>query len=173
VKLRCFWCKGLVLVLDCYYVVSWNLWVPGLQFLVLLCILMTASSLFIFTERSHNEVELVFLWFLKQNIDNFLMAHSESLDIWYSDLILKVLNYCKMSSSKTTVWFRRDLRIEDNPALAASARDGCVFPVFIWCPKEGQFYPGRVSRWWLKQSFAQLVQSLEISWCWTRSDQNP
>ncbi|KAJ6988664.1 cry2-2 [Populus alba x Populus x berolinensis] len=46
-----------------------------------------------------------------------------------------------MSSSKTIVWFRRDHRIEDNPALAASARDGCVFPVFIWCPKEGQFYP--------------------------------
>ncbi|KAJ6431297.1 hypothetical protein OIU84_018730 [Salix udensis] len=51
-----------------------------------------------------------------------------------------------MGSSKTIVWFRRDLRIEDNPALAAAARDGCVFPVFIWCPKEEeQFYPGRVS----------------------------
>ncbi|KAG6766228.1 hypothetical protein POTOM_030299 [Populus tomentosa] len=68
-----------------------------------------------------------------------------------------------MSSSKTIVWFRRDLRIEDNPALAASARDGCVFPVFICCPKEGQFYPGRVSRWWLKQSFAPSGKSLEIS----------
>ena len=36
-----------------------------------------------------------------------------------------------MGSSKTIVWFRRDFRIEDNPALAAAARDGCVFPVFI------------------------------------------
>lgn len=63
--------------------------------------------------------------------------------------------------AKTIVWFRRDLRIEDNPALAAAARDGCVFPVFIWCPKEeGQFYPGRVSRWWLKQSLIQFEQSL-------------
>ena len=63
--------------------------------------------------------------------------------------------------AKTIVWFRRDLRIEDNPALAAAARDGCVFPVFIWCPKEeGQFYPGRVSRWWLKQSLIQLELSL-------------
>lgn len=67
-----------------------------------------------------------------------------------------------MDRSKTIVWFRRDLRIEDNPALAAAARDGCVFPVFIWCPKEeGQFYPGRVSRWWLKQSLAHLGQSLK------------
>ncbi|KAL3507648.1 hypothetical protein ACH5RR_033030 [Cinchona calisaya] len=64
--------------------------------------------------------------------------------------------------AKTIVWFRRDLRIEDNPALAAAARDGCVFPVFIWCPKEeGQFYPGRVSRWWMKQSLIQLEQSLK------------
>ncbi|KAG6503880.1 hypothetical protein ZIOFF_036204 [Zingiber officinale] len=65
------------------------------------------------------------------------------------------------SGTKTVVWFRRDLRIEDNPALAAAARDGCVLPVFIWCPgEEGQFYPGRVSRWWLKQSLIHLEQSL-------------
>ncbi|KAK8468269.1 hypothetical protein PHAVU_007G273300 [Phaseolus vulgaris] len=67
-----------------------------------------------------------------------------------------------MGRSKTIVWFRRDLRIEDNPALAAAAREGSVFPVYIWCPKdEGQFYPGRVSRWWLKQSLAQLDNSLK------------
>lgn len=66
------------------------------------------------------------------------------------------------SNSKTIVWFRRDLRIEDNPALAAAARNGSIFPVFIWCPKEeGQFYPGRVSRWWLKQSLIHLKQSLK------------
>ncbi|WOL16735.1 cryptochrome-1-like [Canna indica] len=65
------------------------------------------------------------------------------------------------SPAKTVVWFRRDLRIEDNPALAAAAKEGCVLPVFIWCPaEEGQFYPGRVSRWWLKQSLAHLDQSL-------------
>nr|CAD1836180.1 unnamed protein product [Ananas comosus var. bracteatus] len=66
------------------------------------------------------------------------------------------------SSDKTVVWFRRDLRIEDNPALAAVARDAAaVLPVFIWCPdEEAQFYPGRVSRWWLKQSLAHLDRSL-------------
>lgn len=74
------------------------------------------------------------------------------------------------SNSKTIVWFRRDLRIEDNPALGAAARDGRVFPVYIWCPKEeGQFFPGRVSRWWLKQSLVHLDQSLrslgvELTW---------
>ncbi|KAH7301102.1 hypothetical protein KP509_23G012400 [Ceratopteris richardii] len=61
----------------------------------------------------------------------------------------------------TIVWFRRDLRIEDNPALAAAARVGSVIPVFIWCPKEeGQFLPGRASRWWLKQSLIHLNESL-------------
>ncbi|GKU85749.1 hypothetical protein SLEP1_g375 [Rubroshorea leprosula] len=66
-----------------------------------------------------------------------------------------------MSTSKSIVWFRRDLRLEDNPALSAAAREGSVFPVYIWCPKEEeQFYPGRASRWWLKLSLSHLAQSL-------------
>lgn len=59
------------------------------------------------------------------------------------------------------VWFRRDLRIEDNPALTAGVRAGAVVAVFIWAPEEeGQYYPGRVSRWWLKNSLAHLDSSL-------------
>nr|BAP76063.1 putative CRY2 [Cryptomeria japonica] len=60
------------------------------------------------------------------------------------------------------VWFRRDLRLEDNPALVAAARGGgSVVPVYIWCPnEEAQFHPGRVSRWWLKMSLMHLDQSL-------------
>lgn len=59
------------------------------------------------------------------------------------------------------VWFRRDLRVEDNPALAAGVRAGAVVAVFIWAPEEeGQYYPGRVSRWWLKHSLSQLDSSL-------------
>ncbi|KAJ6828757.1 cryptochrome-1 [Iris pallida] len=66
-----------------------------------------------------------------------------------------------VSTSKTIVWLRRDLRIEDNPALATAAKEGSVLPVFIWCPEEeGQFCPGRCSRWWLKQSLARLDESL-------------
>ncbi|KAM7520767.1 hypothetical protein LguiB_019729 [Lonicera macranthoides] len=60
------------------------------------------------------------------------------------------------------VWFRRDLRVEDNPALAAGVRAGPVIAVFIWAPEEeGQYYPGRVSRWWLKQSLSYLDSSLK------------
>ncbi|PQP93860.1 cryptochrome-1 isoform X1 [Prunus yedoensis var. nudiflora] len=61
----------------------------------------------------------------------------------------------------SVVWFRRDLRVEDNPALAAGVRAGSVVCVFIWAPEEeGTYYPGRVSRWWLKHSLAHLDSSL-------------
>lgn len=52
--------------------------------------------------------------------------------------------------------------MEDNPALAAGVRAGAVIPVFIWAPEEeGPYFPGRVSRWWLKQSLAHLDISLK------------
>ncbi|KAK9110702.1 hypothetical protein Sjap_018762 [Stephania japonica] len=65
--------------------------------------------------------------------------------------------------SSSIVWFRRDLRVEDNPALAAGVRTGgAVIAVFIWAPEEeGHYHPGRVSRWWLKQSLAHLDSSLK------------
>ncbi|KAL5711826.1 Cryptochrome-2 [Ranunculus cassubicifolius] len=70
------------------------------------------------------------------------------------------------NNNNTVVWFRRDLRIEDHHALASAARDGCVLPVYIWCPREeAKFYPGRVSRWWLKQSLVHLNQSLKAIGC--------
>ncbi|KAL8253492.1 hypothetical protein R6Q59_037185 [Mikania micrantha] len=67
-----------------------------------------------------------------------------------------------MTNGCSIVWFRRDLRVEDNPALAAGVRSGKVIAVFIWAPEEeGHYYPGRVSRWWLKQSLSLLSSSLQ------------
>ncbi|XP_042006416.1 cryptochrome-1-like [Salvia splendens] len=61
----------------------------------------------------------------------------------------------------SVVWFRRDLRVEDNPALAAGMRAGAVVAVFVWAPEEeGHYFPGRVSRWWLKHSLSHLDGSL-------------
>ncbi|XP_062232688.1 cryptochrome-1-like isoform X2 [Phragmites australis] len=69
-------------------------------------------------------------------------------------------------SDRTIVWFRRDLRIDDNLALVAAAREGSVLPIFIWCPADyGQYYPGRCSRWWLKESLVHLGKSLESLGC--------
>ncbi len=55
---------------------------------------------------------------------------------------------------KTIVWFRLDLRLADNPALAAAVkRGGAVVPVFIYAPEEeAPWEPGAASRWWLHQS---------------------
>ncbi|HCX69552.1 MAG TPA: hypothetical protein DHK64_19050 [Rhodobiaceae bacterium] len=56
------------------------------------------------------------------------------------------------------VWFRRDLRLDDNPALAAAAARGApVLPLFILDPEEEV---GGASRWWLHGSLAALSKSL-------------
>lgn len=59
------------------------------------------------------------------------------------------------------VWFRRDLRLADNPALAAAAAAGPVVPVFVWCPQEEEpWAPGSASRWWLHRSLEALERDL-------------
>ena len=47
-------------------------------------------------------------------------------------------------SAPAVVWFRQDLRLSNNPALAAAVdRGGAVIPVFIWAPEEeGTWRPG-------------------------------
>jgi len=64
--------------------------------------------------------------------------------------------------SPSIIWFRRDLRVRDNPALAAAARrGGPVIPVFVWAPEEeGKWAPGAASRWWLHHSLESLGRSL-------------
>ncbi len=60
------------------------------------------------------------------------------------------------------VWFRQDLRLDDQPAiLAAVARGAPVIPVYIWSPEEEQSWAaGAASRWWLHQSLGQLDRQL-------------
>jgi deoxyribodipyrimidine photo-lyase len=66
-----------------------------------------------------------------------------------------------MSEPRTIVWFRRDLRLHDNPALAEAATRGVVIPLFIWAPEEdGAWPPGGASRWWLHHALAALDGAL-------------
>jgi cryptochrome 1 len=60
-------------------------------------------------------------------------------------------------------WFRRDLRCYDNPALIAALNSAkTVIPLYIWSPEEeGQFQPGRQTRWWNKHSVLSLARRLE------------
>ncbi len=60
------------------------------------------------------------------------------------------------------VWFRRDLRLADNPALATAAARHCCIPVFIHNPMdEGNWAPGGAGRWWLHHSLQALARDLE------------
>ena len=60
------------------------------------------------------------------------------------------------------LWFRLDLRLADNPALAAAAKaGGPVVPLFIWSPEEeGEGAPGGASKWWQHQSLQALDEQL-------------
>lgn len=60
------------------------------------------------------------------------------------------------------VWFRRDLRLADNPALSVAARSGRpVIPVYIHQdPMAGDRSEGSASRWWLHHSLDSLGAAL-------------
>ncbi len=60
------------------------------------------------------------------------------------------------------VWFRRDLRLSDNPALAAAIATGePVLPLYIHAPdEEAPWQRGAASNWWLDRSLRALDASL-------------
>ena len=56
-------------------------------------------------------------------------------------------------------WFRRDLRLSDNPGLAAAVNGGRpIVPVFIYDPQSDR--DGGALRWWLHYSLKALDRSL-------------
>jgi deoxyribodipyrimidine photo-lyase len=60
------------------------------------------------------------------------------------------------------LWFRRDLRLADNPALkAAHATGRRVVPVFIHDEGPHVRWTGEASLWWLEKSLRALAASLE------------
>ncbi len=60
------------------------------------------------------------------------------------------------------VWFRRDLRLADNPALAAAlAAHERVLPLYVHAPdEEAPWAPGGAARWWLHHSLTTLDADL-------------
>ena len=60
------------------------------------------------------------------------------------------------------VWFRRDLRLADNPALQAALADGYApIPVYVHAPEEETpWAPGAASNAWLARSLAALAGDL-------------
>jgi deoxyribodipyrimidine photo-lyase len=68
-----------------------------------------------------------------------------------------------MSDQSTAlVWFRRDLRLKDNPALSSAlkAYDRVVL-LYIHAPdEEAPWQPGAASKWWLHHSLSALQHSV-------------
>ena len=65
-------------------------------------------------------------------------------------------------SDTAIVWFRRDLRLTDNPALAAACeRARHVVALYVHAPhEEGDWAAGGAGRWWLHHSLAALDGAL-------------
>ncbi len=66
------------------------------------------------------------------------------------------------NSKPAILWFRKDLRLDDNPALhAAIASGGAVIPVYIREPRMRNVGPlGGAQEWWLHHSLRALSGSL-------------
>ncbi len=64
--------------------------------------------------------------------------------------------------STALVWFRRDLRLADNPALRhALEHHQRILPVYIHAPdEETPWAPGAATSWWLHHALAALVADL-------------
>ncbi len=67
------------------------------------------------------------------------------------------------SASPILIWFRKDLRLGDNHALAAACADGVpVIPFYIREPADSGNGPlGSAQRWWLHHSLSALRTSLQ------------
>ena len=67
-----------------------------------------------------------------------------------------------MKDSATLVCFRQDLRLSDNPALAAAAQRGSpIIPVYIHSPgEEAPWEAGAASLWWLHHALTALDTEL-------------
>lgn len=65
------------------------------------------------------------------------------------------------SSSIAIVWFRQDLRLNDNPALIRAAETGRILPIYILDDETaGKHRIGAAARWWLHHSLANLDKAL-------------
>ncbi|MDG2141485.1 MAG: deoxyribodipyrimidine photo-lyase [Gammaproteobacteria bacterium] len=66
-----------------------------------------------------------------------------------------------MNTSRSIIWFRQDLRVEDNPALEAAILAGAILPIYILDDNSaGSWKMGAASRWWLHHSLTKLNERL-------------
>ncbi|MBX9698771.1 MAG: DNA photolyase family protein, partial [Acetobacteraceae bacterium] len=67
-----------------------------------------------------------------------------------------------MPSAPVLLWFRQDLRLADNPALAAVGNRP-LLPIFVVEEDAGdRWLPGAAARWWLQRSLGALGADLAV-----------
>ena len=71
------------------------------------------------------------------------------------------LELLEFMNKKNIVWFRQDLRCEDNPALYHASEDGDILPIYILDDTNSEDRKmGEASRWWLHHSLTKLNEKL-------------
>lgn len=65
-----------------------------------------------------------------------------------------------MNNKKTIVWFRKDLRLSDNPALFEASQQGEILPIYILEEDDGHWCLGEAQKWWLYNSLKNLDSNL-------------
>ena len=64
-------------------------------------------------------------------------------------------------SNTCLLWFRKDLRLDDNPALLEAIEHENVTPLFIFDPSIDEYAKiGSASLWWLEKSLVSLNKQL-------------
>ena len=60
------------------------------------------------------------------------------------------------------VWFRKDLRLLDNPSIFEAISNGySIIPIFIWDSDSNQKWAlGEASKWWLHNALASLASDI-------------
>lgn len=59
------------------------------------------------------------------------------------------------------VWFRSDLRLSDNPALSAAAKQGSIIPIYILDENSSVRPRGAAQKWWLHHSLLALSKDFK------------
>ena len=64
-------------------------------------------------------------------------------------------------SDTSILWFRKDLRLDDNPALIEAAKHKKIIPLFIFDRNLEEYNKiGEASHWWLEKSLISLNEDL-------------
>ena len=65
-----------------------------------------------------------------------------------------------MKNKRTIVWFRKDLRLSDNPALFEACQQGEILPIYILEDDDSNWSLGEAQKWWLYNSLKKLGSDL-------------